>query len=131
VCSSDLVQACKDLFRNQINNNSQAWDALGGGHQQRLEQNYVTWVRRYMKPGTSDRSYSADELTRRPIAWSVGGFSPIWAMISNVRVAQRAGIEIEIFKGRHFPQVEIPDFLASHIRKHTRQHFHHEQLTSA
>lgn len=124
-----VVQACKDLFR-KLNSNPQAWDALGSDYHRRLEKNYVTWVRHYFKPGVADRSYNAEELTRRPIAWSIGGFSEVWFGISNLRVARRADIEVEIFKCKHFPQVEISDVLASHIRKHTRQHSRHEQAAS-
>jgi pimeloyl-ACP methyl ester carboxylesterase len=120
---ASVVQACKDQFRNR-NSNPQAWDALGADYHRRLEKNYVTWVRHYLKPGVTDRSYNAEELTKRPIAWSIGGFSEVWFMIGNLRVAQRANIEVDIFKCKHFPQVEIPDVLAGHIRKHTKQHLH-------
>ena len=117
-----IVEVCKYLYRNQMNNDPQAWDALSPEYHQRLERNYVTWVRHYLADNAQIPSYSAEQLSRRPIAWSIGGFSPVWFGISNLRVAQRADIEVEIFKCRHFPQVEIPDVLASHIRKHARAH---------
>lgn len=118
-----ITQACKDVFRNVMNSNPAAWDALGTEYHNRLAKNYVTWVRHYFcAGGAAERSYNRDELSRRPIAWSIGGFSEIWFMIGNLRVAQRADIGVEIFKCRHFPQVEIPDFLAAHIRKHAEQH---------
>jgi pimeloyl-ACP methyl ester carboxylesterase len=121
-----VANTCKDLFRNRINSNPQAWDALGADYHRRLEKNYVTWVRHYYKPGrnVAGRSYNAEELTKRPIAWSIGGFSEAWFGIGNLRVAQRANIEVEFFQCKHFPQVEIPDVLAGHIRKHTKQHLH-------
>jgi pimeloyl-ACP methyl ester carboxylesterase len=125
-----VVQACKDWFRNRMNSNPQAWDALGADYHRRLEKNYVTWVRHYFKPGVTDRSYNVEELTKRPIVWSIGGFSEVWFMIGNLHVAQRANIEVEIFRCKHFPQVEIPEVLASHIRKHTKQHLRHEQAAS-
>jgi pimeloyl-ACP methyl ester carboxylesterase len=107
-----IVAACKDRFRNRMNFDPQACDALGADYHRRLEKNYITWVRHYYKPGgVADRSYGAEELKRRPIAWSIGGFSEVWFAISNLRVAQRANIEVEIFKCKHFPQVEIPDVL--------------------
>lgn len=68
-----VVQACKEMFRNRANSNPQAWDALGTDYHRRLEKNYITWVRHYYKPGSvGERSYSAEELARRPIAWSIG-----------------------------------------------------------
>jgi pimeloyl-ACP methyl ester carboxylesterase len=122
---ADVTHTCKDWFRNRMNSNPQAWDALGSDYHRRLEKNYVTWVRHYYKAGSvGDRSYNADELTRRPIAWSIGGFNEVSFLIGNLRVAQRANIEVEIFQCKHFPQVEIPEVLASHIRKHTKQHLH-------
>jgi len=125
-----VLEACKDWFRNRMNGDPQAWDALGADYHRRLEKNYVTWVRRYFKAGVMDRSYNAEELTKRPIAWSIGGFSEVWSRIGDLRVAQRADIEVEIFRCKHFPQVEIPDVLTSHIRNHTRQHLRHEQAAS-
>jgi pimeloyl-ACP methyl ester carboxylesterase len=118
---AEIVHACKDLFRNQMNHYPEAWDALGAHYHQRLERNYVTWVRQYLKPGVLDRSYDQEELSRRPIAWSIGGFSQVWTRTGDLRVAQRANINVKIFKCRHFPQLEIPDVLASHIREHAKQ----------
>lgn len=122
-----IVRVCKDLFRNQMNYSPQAWDALGASYHRRLENNYVTWVRRYLRPGVLDRSYDQEELSRRPIAWSIGGFSPVWQRMGDLRVAQRANIDVEILKCKHFPQVEIPAVLASHIRAHANQQIEREQ----
>ena len=125
-----IVQACKDLFRNQMNYYPQAWDALGESYHHRLEKNYITWVRRYLKPGVLDRSYDQEELSRRPIAWSIGGFSQVWQRIGDLRVAQRANIDVKIFKCRHFPQLEIPAVLANHIREHAKQQVGGERVAS-
>ena len=40
-----IVQACKAMFRNQMNQDPEAWDALGAEHDQRLGRDYVTWIR--------------------------------------------------------------------------------------
>ena len=125
-----IVQACKARFRNQMNNSPEAWDALGPEYHQRLEKNYVTWVRQYGAEASKFPSYSREELTRRPVAWSIGGFSPVWFGISNLRVAQRANIDVEILRCKHFPQVEIPDDLIRHIRKHTAEHLVRGQATA-
>lgn len=120
---SAIAQACKDMFRNEMNSNPEAWDALGAEYHLRLAKNYVTWVRHYFTHGgAAERSYDRHELSRRPIAWSIGGFSELWFFAGNLRVAQRASIHVEIFKCKRFPQVEIPDVLAAHIRKHAKQH---------
>jgi pimeloyl-ACP methyl ester carboxylesterase len=120
---TSIVAVCRDLFRTQMNQNPQPWDDLGWQYHLRLEKNFVPWVRHYLiHDGDAFPSYSGAELQRRPVAWSIGGYSPVWFGISNLRVAQRAGIDVEIFKCRHFPQVEIPETLASHIRRHARGH---------
>lgn len=113
-----IVGICKDLFRNKLNLNPQLWDDVGPEYHQRLEKNYVTWVRHYVWRGLEDHDYNAEDLTKRPIAWSIGGFSEVWLGIANLRVAQRANIHVEILPCRHFPQVETPEVLANHIRKH-------------
>jgi hypothetical protein len=43
---AEIVRTCKDLFRNDLNENAEAWDALGEAFHKRLERNYITWVRR-------------------------------------------------------------------------------------
>ena len=81
-----IVNVCKDRFRNRFNLNPQAWDALGADYHQRLEKNYVTWVRHYVWPGLEDHSYSAKDLTNRPLAWSIGGYMEFWFGVRNLRV---------------------------------------------
>jgi hypothetical protein len=125
-----IVAACKDMFRNQMNADPRAWDALGAEYHARLEKNYVTWIRHYTRDIAQQRTYSAQDLLRRPVAWSIGGFSAVWFGISNLRVAQRAGIEVEILRCRHFPQVEIPDDLSNHIAKNAGQHVRMQQAGS-
>ena len=116
-----IVAACTDMFRNHMNADPRAWDALGPEYHGRLEKNYVTWIRCYPADIDKMRTYTSEDLSRRPIAWSIGGFSPAWFAISNWRVAQRGNIDVEVFRCRHFPQVEIPDVLAKHIAKHSKR----------
>ena len=124
---ASIVGVCKDLFRNQFNNDPKAWDAIGEEYHRRLEKNYITWVHHYVWPGLPNRTYTAEELTRRPIAWSIGGFSPVWFGVSNLRVAQRANLNVDILHCKHFPQVEIPGLLAERIRKCAEQHLQRAQ----
>jgi pimeloyl-ACP methyl ester carboxylesterase len=116
-----IVGACKDLFRTKFISDGRAWDALGDEYHRRLEKNYVTWVRHYVWAGLANRTYSSEELTRRPIAWSIGGFSEVWFGVSNLRVAQRANLTVDILPCKHFPQVEVPGLLADRIRKCVEQ----------
>lgn len=120
---NSIIAVCRELFRTQMNQNPQPWDDLGWEYHLRLERNFVTWVRNYLtQDADAFPTFSAAELRRRPLSWSIGGYSPVWFAISNLRVAERAGIEVKIFKCRHFPQVEIPEELVKHIRHNTRLH---------
>ena len=113
-----VAKACAEIFRNGMNQDPRAWDDLGPQYHQRLEKNYATWVRHYTV--VDHRSYSAEELSRRPIAWSVGGYTSIWAMTGNFRTARRANIELVYLRSKHFPQVCIPDELARHVRENAK-----------
>jgi pimeloyl-ACP methyl ester carboxylesterase len=113
----EIVHTCKDLFRNDLNENAEAWDALGDAFHKRLERNYVTWVRRYVGGSRILRNFTVDELRRRPVTWTIGGLTPAARFFSNVQRAHAAGIQIGLLMCRHFPQVSVPDVLADHIRK--------------
>jgi pimeloyl-ACP methyl ester carboxylesterase len=113
----DIVRACKDLFRNEMNEDSAAWDALGQVFHDRLERNYVTWVRRYVGGSSLLRTFTGDELRRRPVTWTIGGLTPAGRFFSNVLTAHAAGLQIGLLMCQHFPQVSIPVGLTDHIRK--------------
>jgi pimeloyl-ACP methyl ester carboxylesterase len=113
----EIVRACQDLFRNQMNESAEAWDALGEAYHKRLERNYVTWVRRYVGQHRIFRPFAPEELRRRPVTWTIGGLSPAFMFFDNVVTAQAIGIPIALLMCKHFPQVSIPDKLADHISK--------------
>jgi pimeloyl-ACP methyl ester carboxylesterase len=122
---ADIVKQCKELFRVRLNSNAEAWDAIGEQYHQRLERNYVTWVRHYLWAGLADQEYTAEDLAHRPISWSVGGLTEGWIVPANLRVANRGKIEVQVLPCKHFPQVEIPEVLTTRIRSHTKQtHVH-------
>jgi pimeloyl-ACP methyl ester carboxylesterase len=115
----EIVLACKNIFRNGMNSDPEAWDALGEEYHRRLERNYVTWVRRYF--GLPDmRMPTPEELHRRPVTWTVGALSNPAAFANNLAAAEAAGIEVGHLMSRHFPQVSIPAELAVHIGKAAR-----------
>src|SRR5262249_8948238 len=117
-----IVKRCQDLFRDELNSDARAWDAIGQDYHRRLEKNYVTWVRHYLWAGLADHAYTAEELICRPISWSVGGLRDSWIVATNVEVARRAKLKVERLPCKHFPQVEIPDLLAARIRAHPKAH---------
>lgn len=111
---SEIIRICKDRFRNELNEIPAPWDALGEAFHHRLERNYVTWARRYLVPGRW-RTFTTADLRQRPITWTVGALTPAQRAISNVAAARDAGLQIGLLPCRHFPQVTIPQVLASHI----------------
>ena len=117
----EIVRTCQDIFRNMMNENAEAWDALGEAYHKRLERNYVTWVRRYVGQDRLFRPFSIEELRRRPVTWTIGGLSAAFMFFDNVVTAQAAGIPIGLLMCKHFPQVSIPDALADHISKVARE----------
>jgi len=111
----EIVRACQDRFRNQLNENAEAWDALGEAFHKRLKRNYVTWVRRYVQQNRYLRTFAPEELQRRPVTWTIGGLTPAERFFDNVVTAHAAGIQLGLLQCKHFPQVSIPEVLANHI----------------
>lgn len=116
--SSDeqIIAVCKEMFRNGLNENPQAWDALGADYHKRLERDYLTWVRRYF-PIPDMRIPTPDELRRRPVTWTIGGLTRAATFHWNVVAGHAAGIEVGLLMCMHFPQVSIPEALATHIAR--------------
>jgi pimeloyl-ACP methyl ester carboxylesterase len=121
LADDEIVQVCRDRFRNELNESPEAWDALGEAFHDRLERNYVTWVRRYLQPDRF-RNFEPDDLRGRPVTWTIGALSPADRFIDNRVAANAAGLHVTSLMCRHFPQVSIPDALADHIASVARAH---------
>jgi pimeloyl-ACP methyl ester carboxylesterase len=114
------VDACRHIFATNMIEDKEPWIALGPDYHARLDRNYVTWVHKYVN--RVERCFDKDELTKRPIDWTVGALSPTGAFFENVTTACQAGIPISLLPCRHFPQVTIPATLAEHIRSAATKH---------
>jgi pimeloyl-ACP methyl ester carboxylesterase len=115
-----IVGACRHLFRNMMVEDAAAWDAMGPEFHARLDGNYPRWVRSY---GTMIiRTFTKQELTQRPVQWTVGGLTEAAPFFHNVVIAVEAGLPVGLLPCRHFPQVTIPDILAGHIKEATAKH---------
>jgi hypothetical protein len=101
----EVIRECKALFRNQMNENAEAWDALGDAFHKRLERNYVTWVRRYVAGSRQARKLTPEDLRRRPVTWTIGGLTPAADFFGNVVAAHAARIQVGLLMCKHFPQV--------------------------
>ena len=111
-----ITAACTNLFRNLMNENGAAWDALGEEYHQRLAVNYPVWIRRYVA-GPKHAPLDPSTLEGKPVTWTIGGLMEARLFVSNVRRARAAGLDLDLLPCKHFPQVSIPEKLADHIRK--------------
>ena len=116
----EIQHICRHVFANEMIEDQEPWDALGPEYHARLDKNYVTWARTYVNK--VERGFSNEELTARPVHWTVGAKSPMGSFFSNVVTACGADIPIDLLPCRHFPQVTIPDTLAEHIRSTAKAH---------
>jgi len=118
----EVVAQCKMIFREHMNEDQAAWDALGEEYHARLERNYVTWVRRYVSYAGPLPAYGPADFTNRPLDWTIGGLTPAMTFFSNVQLAAILGIQLGLLPCKHFPQVSIPGRLADHIRESASRH---------
>ena len=115
-----VVKTCRHLFRNFMNENQEAWDALGEDYHRRLDRNYLTWAR-HISPRFF-RQFTREDLQRRPVTWTVGALTKGSVVEGNRRLAQVGGIAVTTLPCSHFPQVSIPELLAGHIRDAAKLH---------
>ena len=93
---AEVVKACREMFLSQMCEDESKWEGLPGdlaGYHKRQEKNYVTWVRHYV--GNIERRFEKQDLTRRPITWTVGGLTPagtFWGMCLLDLKLRRAGL---------------------------------------
>lgn len=110
-----ITAACTKLFRNMMNEDPEAWDALGEDYHRRLSVNYPVWIRQYVA-GRKHAPLEPSALEGKPITWTIGGLMEARLFFSNVRLARAAGLDLDLLPCKHFPQVSIPERLADHIR---------------
>jgi hypothetical protein len=75
----------------------------------------VTWVRRYVSYQGPQPAYLPSDFSKRPLDWTIGGFTPAMTFFSNIQLTASLGIPLGLLPCKHFPQVSIPDVLADHI----------------
>ena len=116
----EIVDACRGILGSSMCEDPDKLNALGAEYQARVEKNYIVWVRRYVCQ--IERPFSKDELTRRPVCWTIGALTPAGMFFQNVVDGYAAGIRVGLLPSKHFPQVTIPDVLAEHIREAVNKH---------
>ncbi|KAI1267499.1 zearalenone hydrolase [Xylariaceae sp. FL1019] len=102
--------------------NSEAWAALGEEVHARLWKNYARWARGY--PGTIPASspVGRDDITKRPLDWTIGASTATGRFIDNIVTAAKAGISIQTLPGMHFPYVSDPESMAKYVVETTRKY---------
>lgn len=111
-----VVETCKFVYGQVMNDDPSAWEALGDKYHARLAKNYVTWVRHYLAPPLPP-THSPIDLAGKAITWTVGGLTPAAMFFENVVLAVKSGLPISLLACKHFPQVSAPAMLAEHIRE--------------
>jgi len=117
----DIIKLCQHRFESDFIEDMGAWNGLGPEYLARLDKNYPTWIRGYTTKLT-DLKLSNEELTRKPITWTIGALSAAGMFFDNVVRATKAGIEVGLLNSKHFPQVTIPRDLAEHIKGAALKH---------
>ncbi|KAE8444788.1 hypothetical protein EG329_014248 [Mollisiaceae sp. DMI_Dod_QoI] len=113
-----IIAFYKDVFANVMNEDKASWEALGEDYHERLEKNFITWVKNY-SPVVDEMKWDKEELKAKSgrVNWTLGGLMPLSWFWENVVLATEVGIKIDVLNCKHFPQVSIPEVLAEYIRK--------------
>lgn len=119
--NAKIVANCQDMFLNFMNEDKAAWENLGPEYHARLEKNFVTWVRNYVRVVEEpvwDKGENKEKLrtNNKKVTWTVGGKMPMGVFFDNVVLATELGIKIDVLNSKHFPHVSIPGDLAESIR---------------
>lgn len=115
-----IVDFCIEVFKGMNADNLAAWEALGPEYHQRMEKNYVLWVRDYV--GVVDRrdaGWHKDDgggLDWSRVSWTIGGNSPAGWFDNNLVFGAKRGVQVGTLECVHFPQVSVPRVLATHIQ---------------
>ncbi|CZR54006.1 uncharacterized protein PAC_03889 [Phialocephala subalpina] len=114
-----IVKTCKILFREVMNEDQAAWDALGEEYHQRLGkevENFVTWVCEYITVFENGDWEGVVKANATIISWGVGGQMPMGFFFKNAVLATKYEVQVELSDCKHFPQVSIPEKLAEWIK---------------
>lgn len=111
---NDIAQFMSSTSRS-FSGNEAAWDALGQAAHDRVRQNVARWARGY--PFTLPPSSPTSDvcLHKKPIDWTVGAATPMFAFFDNVVRATQAGLTIKFLPGSHFPYVSHPEEFSRHV----------------
>lgn len=118
---SAIVGILRNVFATEMNEDEEAWKALGPEYHARLDKNYVVWVRKYVDSNLTS-SLDQTRIGHKPVDWTIGALTVTAAFFNNVVTACNAGIPIGLLPSKHFPQVSIPEVLAQHIQVATSKH---------
>ncbi|KAH8669506.1 Alpha/Beta hydrolase protein [Tricladium varicosporioides] len=112
---NEVISRCQHMFAHFFNEDEAAWNGLGPEYHKRLEKNFITWKNGYV-PTEDPFHLSNEELTKRPVTWTVGGLNEFRVWWPNVVRAKEAGIEMSLLNAKHFPHVSVPEEFAEHIK---------------
>jgi len=100
----------------------EAWKALGEESHARRWKNYPRWARGYLLTLPDSSPVRVEDLAKRPLDWTVGASTPTARFFDNIVTATKAGINIRVLPGMHFPYVSDPDDFAKYVVDTTRKY---------
>lgn len=118
----EIMRTCRQLFQVWIepeNDGKRKWAALGDEYHRRLDKNYVTWMRHLVtsyEPRSRELA-TKENLTKRPLFWTVGKLSPRQFWELDFELAESVGqkVETDVLVSNHFPTVTVPEDTARWI----------------
>lgn len=117
-----IAKTMAEGFSKQFPTDIGVWEALGEDFHARLWKNYPRWVRGYGVTLTPSIPMTNDDLTKKPLDWSVGAATPTAMFIDNIVTAVEAGISVRVLPGTHFPYITDPEAFADDSVKMTRKY---------
>ncbi|VUC21181.1 unnamed protein product [Clonostachys rosea] len=119
----EISKVLADMMLNVTSGGPEAWAAMGDEVHARLHKNYPVWARGY--PRTIPLSAPVkdiDALRGKPFDWTVGAATPTENFFDNIVTATKAGVNIGLLPGMHFPYVSHPDVFAKYVVDTTKKY---------
>ncbi|CAH0016580.1 unnamed protein product [Clonostachys rhizophaga] len=119
----EISKILANVMLNDVSGGSEAWQALGVEVHARLHKNYPVWARGY--PRTIPPSapvQDVEALRGKPLDWTVGAATPTESFFDNIVTAVKAGVNIGLLPGMHFPYVSHPEAFAKYVVETTQKY---------
>ncbi|MEA4895115.1 MAG: alpha/beta hydrolase [Oscillospiraceae bacterium] len=83
----------------------------------RIKQNGVFWSKWYLGTCDADSYFAEDFAKMPPTSFTVGTWTPSWAVYANIETANRGNCPVTWVGSGHFPNITCPEEYAKHLKK--------------